>query len=55
MNLVFWLFVAGDAFLFWLAVSFVFIPIGRAVVKITREISNIIKYEETEEREKKSR
>lgn len=52
MNIVFWFLVLLCAFFLWVAISFIFIPIGRKVVKKVKEISDIFEYEETEEDEK---
>lgn len=55
MNPVFWFMVIVIAFLLWLAISFVFIPLGRFLAKRMKGISNIINYEETDEEKKESK
>lgn len=58
MNIVFWFLVLLCAFFLWVAISFIFIPIGRKVVKKVKEISDIFNYEEAEdekEEEKKEK
>ena len=47
MNPVVWFLVLLAAFVLWLAISFVFIPVGRLISKKTKEISDIINYEDT--------
>lgn len=55
MNPVFWFMVIVIAFLLWLAISFVFIPLGRFLAKRMKGILNIINYEETDEEKKESK
>lgn len=52
MNFVFWLGVILCAFVLWLAISFVFIPLGKALSKRVKEISDIIDYEESDKEQK---
>ena len=48
MNPVFWLLVLIGAVVLWLAISFIFIPLGGLVMRKMKGISDIINYEETE-------
>lgn len=54
MNPVFWFLVLVAAFVLWLAISFIFIPVGKLVAKKMKEISNIINYEDTNTEKKEN-
>lgn len=56
MNPVFWVLVLIGAVALWLAISFIFIPLGGLVMRKMKGISDIINYEEadTEKKEKES-
>lgn len=54
MNAVFWLLVILAALLLWLAVSFIFIPLGRVFSKKVKGLSDIVNYKETEQKENES-
>ena len=55
MNPVFWFLIIIAAVLLWLAISFIFIPLGNLLLKMMKRILNIINYEEkaSESKEKK--
>lgn len=56
MNPVFWFLIIIAAVFLWLAISFIFIPLGCFVLKMVKRILNIINYEEKDsdsEEEKK--
>ena len=55
MNPVFWFLVAVAAVILWFAISFIFIPLGRRIVKKMEKISDIFEYEETEKEEQKEK
>lgn len=46
MNPVFWFLVFLAAVVLWLAISFIFIPLGGLLLKLVKRILNIINYEE---------
>lgn len=46
MNVVFWILAILFIFLLWLAISFMFIPLGRKITKKIKEILKIFNYEE---------
>lgn len=48
MNTVFWFLIIVAAFCLWLAISFIFIPLGGILLKMMKRIFNIINYEEKE-------
>lgn len=48
MNPVFWFLIIIAAVLLWLAISFIFIPVGSLLLKMMKRIFNIINYEEKE-------
>ena len=52
MNPVFWFLIIVAAFCLWLAVSFIFIPLGAILLKMMKRIFNIINYEEKESESK---
>lgn len=52
MNPVFWFFIIVAAFCLWLAISFIFIPLGGILLKTMKRIFNIINYEEKESESK---
>lgn len=44
MNPVFWFLIIVAAFCLWLAISFIFIPLGGILLKMMKRIFNIINY-----------
>lgn len=54
MNPVFWLLAIIAIAIFWLVISFIFIPVGRLVYKKMKKISDIINYEETKTEQKEN-
>lgn len=52
MNPVFWFLVFLAAVVLWLAISFIFIPLGGILLKMMKRIFNIINYEEKESESK---
>ena len=48
MNPVFWFLVFLAAVMLWLAISFIFIPLGGLLLKMVKRILNIINYEEND-------
>lgn len=54
MNPVFWLLVLVGVVVLWFAISFIFIPLGRAISKKMKKISDIINYEETKTEQKEN-
>lgn len=48
MNPVFWFLVFLAAVVLWLAISFIFIPLGGLLLKLVKRIFNIINYEEND-------
>jgi predicted nucleic acid-binding Zn ribbon protein len=48
MNPVFWFLVFLAAVVLWLAISFIFIPLGGLLLKLVKRILNIINYEEND-------
>ena len=48
MNPVFWFLVFLAAVVLWLAISFIFIPLGALLLKLVKRILNIINYEEND-------
>lgn len=55
MNPVFWFLIIIAAVLLWLAISFIFIPVGSLLLKMMKRIFNIINYEETESESKEKK
>lgn len=55
MNPVFWLLIIIAAALLWLAISFIFIPVGSLLLKMMKRIFNIINYEEKESESKEKK
>lgn len=48
MNPVFWFLVFLASVVLWLAISFIFIPLGDLLLKLVKRIFNIINYEEND-------
>ena len=44
MNPVFWFLIIVAAFCLWLAISFIFIPLGGILLKMMKRIFNIINH-----------
>lgn len=55
MNPVFWFLIMIAAVLLWLAISFIFIPVGSLLLKMMKRIFNIINYEEKESESKEKK
>ena len=55
MNPVFWFLIIIAAVLLWLAISFIFIPVGSLLLKMMKRIFNIINYEEKESEPKEKK
>lgn len=55
MNPVFWFLIIIAAMLLWLAISFIFIPVGSLLLKMMKRIFNIINYEEKESESKEKK
>lgn len=55
MNPVFWFLIIIAAVLLWLAISFIFIPVGSLLLKMMKRIFNIINYEEKESKSKENK
>ncbi len=55
MNPVFWFLIIIAAVLLWLAISFIFIPVGSLLLKMMKRIFNIINYEEKESESKEKK
>lgn len=55
MNPVFWFLIIIAAVLLWLAISFIFIPVGSLLLKMMKRIFNIINYEEKESESKENK
>lgn len=55
MNPVFWFLIIIAAVLLWLAISFIFIPMGSLLLKMMKRIFNIINYEEKESESKEKK
>ena len=55
MNPVFWFLIIIVAVLLWLAISFIFIPVGSLLLKMMKRIFNIINYEEKESESKEKK
>ena len=55
MNPVFWFLIMIAAVLLWLAISFIFIPVGSLLLKMMKRIFNIINYEEKESEPKEKK
>lgn len=55
MNPVFWFLIIIAAVLLWLAISFIFIPVGSLLLKMMNRIFNIINYEEKESESKEKK
>jgi hypothetical protein len=55
MNPVFWFLIIIATVLLWLAISFIFIPVGSLLLKMMKRIFNIINYEEKESESKEKK
>lgn len=55
MNPVFWFLIIVAAFCLWLAISFIFIPLGGIILKTMKRIFNIINYEEKNQSQRRKK